>query len=780
VGTGYGQAALVALGLWGGGALAQEQALEDEAGEVAVLRAPEPLPAERRPPALGLFGRAHLGAARQPLAVRVDGSPAGRAAAQWADLPVPEAAVDRVQVRAGAGDAEQMGFRPTLLVETLRAENALTARSELRWAPAFLAAAPSAAAGGSAAVEGTPDAPPPDPAWRALRASLALGGPLVPDLVALTGSAQLARRAHRAPDLRSAPSTEGSEQGTLRLTFGARPGTRVTLGLLIGHARREPLCRRCDAASAGEEESSEASLSFTLEQPLGPVALLLLASGGVGRTGVGPAAPSSAPSHTDLSTGWTSGAPGRLAPDVPWSRVTTREQRGDAHLRLAGGDGVLGWKAGLQLAVERGLREGAVPGGMRFLDDGAPCTLEQTAGCLARVAVSPGTDLATSLRLGAYAQLAWTPLPPLTVWLALRLDAGRLSLPGGPSPWLTGLGPRATLAWDVAGSGRHVLVLHAGRAHEVGDLALAFRAGVQPLQRVALFDAPGAGFADCSAPGPRCLWSGGVGGTAWAGLPAPQLDEVAAGYQAVLSTGVRAGVDATLAWVDGLWQEEERNRVRDAAGALAGSVDGTFRSVRQVGTARAGWHHHQAVDAWLVAHPGSFDARLGYILSWTSGSASQPFDDLLRDVPQPALAQGFLPSDRRHLLQAAGEVEVLAGLFLGARLRYATGSPLWQTVAVASDPGMRVPLTARGTAAGSDGKHVAVRNPDSVRLDLEVRANLSVVLGLGAPEVELAALVVNALGAETPTLLSVSPGHVGAVLARQAPRHAELRLRVAY
>ena len=780
MGTGQGQAVLAALGLWAGGALGQEPSLDDEAGEAAVLRAPEPLFIERGPPALGLFGRAHLGAAGQPLAVRVDGSPAGRAAAQGADLPVPEAAVDSVRVRAGAGDAEQTGFHSALEVETLRADDGLIARSELRWAPAFLAAAPSAAVGGSAAVEGTPDAPPPDPAWRALRASVALGGPLVPELVGLIGSVQLARRAHRALDVRSAPSAEGSEQGTLRLTVGRRPGTGVTLGLLLGHARREPLCRRCDAASAAREESSEASLSLSLEQPLGPVALLFLASGGLGRTGIGPAATGMVPSRTDLSTGWTSGAPGRVAPDVPWSRVTTRELRGDAHLRLSGDGGLLGWKAGLQLAVERGLREGTVPGGVRYLDDGAPCTLEQTTGCLARVEVSPGTDVASSLRLGAYAQVAWTPVPPLTVWLGLRLDAGRLGLPGAPSTWLTGLGPRATLAWDVAGAGRHVLVLHAGRAHEVGDLGLAFRAGVQALQRTALFDAPGGSFADCSAPGPRCLWSGGSGGTVWGGLPAPQLDEVAAGYRAVLSPGVRAGVDATLAWVDGLWQEEERNRVRDAAGGLAGSVDGTFRSVREVGTARAGWQHHRAVDAWLVAHPGSFDARLGYTLSWTSGSASQPFDDALRDVAYPALAQGFLPSDRRHLLQAAGEVEVLSGLFLGARLRYATGSPLWQTVAVASDPGTRVPLTPRGTAAGSIGARLAVRNPDSLRLDLEVRANLSLVLGFGAPEIELAALVVNALGAETPTLLSVSPGHVGAVLARQAPRHAELRLRFAY
>ena len=43
-------------------------------------------------------------------------------------------------------------------------------------------------------------------------------------------------------------------------------------------------------------------------------------------------------------------------------------------------------------------------------------------------------------------------------------------------------------------------------------------------------------------------------------------------------------------------------------------------------------------------------------------------------------------------------VELLRGVFLGGRLRYATGTPLWQTVAVSSEPGARVPLTPRGTA----------------------------------------------------------------------------------
>jgi len=781
VGTGHGQAALAVLGLLAAGAApAQEAVPEDDAGEASVLQAPGLPTANLEPPAVGLFGRAHLGGLREPLAVRVDGTPAGRAVAQWADLPVPEAAVIRVEPRAGAGDVEEPGFRPTLRVETLRADAALTARAEVRWAPAFLATAPSAAPGAPAAVEGTPDAPPPDPAWRALRASLALGGPVVPGAFAAAGSAQLARRAHRPLDPRSFPSNDGTELGTLRLTLGALPATRLTLGLVLAHERREPLCRRCDTAAASRYEATDATLSLALEQLLGRMSLLLQASAGLAWSDIQPVQPSLAPSHTDLSTGWTSEAPGRIAPELPWSVLATREQRGGAHLRLSGGDVALGWKVGVQLSLERARREGSVPGGARFLDDGPGCTPVPTGGCLARLEVLPGAGTAESFRVGTYAQLTWTPLPALSLWLGLRIDAGRLALPDGPSAWLTGIGPRVALAWEVAGSGRHVLVVHAGRAHEVGDLGLAFRAGVQPLQRLVLFDEPGGSFADCSAPGPRCLWSGGPGGTMWGHLEASQLDEVAVGYRAVLSPGVRAGIGATMFWVDGLWQEEERNRLRDGAGALAGSIDGTFRSVRQVGTAPAGWQRHQAVDAWLLAHPGSFDARLGYTLSWTAGSASQPFDDFLRDVPRPALAQGFLPSDRRHLLQAAVEVETLSGLFLGARLRYATGTPLWQTVALASDPGTRVPLTPRGTAAGSGGGRAAVRNPDSVRLDVEVRANLSVVLGFGAPEVELAALVVNALNTETPTLLSSTPGHVGAVLARQAPRHGELRLRVVY
>jgi len=782
VGTGRGQAALAALGVWLVGASrgqAQEANPEDDAGEAAQLLVPATPPAGRGPPPLGLFGRAGL-IAGAPLAVRVDGAPAGRSIARWGDLPAPEAAVVRVEPRAGAGDAEQPGFRPTLLVDTLRADSALTAQAEVRWAPAFLAAAPAANPGGPAAVESALDAPP-NPAWRALRASVALGGPLVAEAVALAGAAQVARRGHRPLEPGSAPGADGREEGTLRLTIGRLPGTRVTLGLAFGHDRREPLCRRCDAASASAEDGSEARAALALEQPLGhQTSLLVQASGALGWSDLSAAGPPPGASHTDLSTGWTSGAPGRVSADVPWSALSTRQRRGEVALRLTGGDGALSWKTGAQVALERAVRQGSIPGGVRFLDLGGPCTEGRSEGCLARLEVAPGRDVGASLRLGAFAQVAFRPVPPLTVWLGLRLEAGRLTVPGGPSPWLAGAGPRVTLAWDAAGDGRHLLLLHAGRAHEVGDAALALRAGVQPLQRLGLFDAPGRSFPECATPGARCLFTGGPAGTRWGTLAAPRLDEVGAGYRAALAPGLRAGLDASLAWVDGLWQEQEVNRLRDGAGGLAGSADGTFRSIRQVGSAPSGLQRHQTVDAWLLAHPGRLDARVGYTLAWSSGTASQPFDDQLRDALRPGLASGFLPSDRRHLLQGALEVEAVRGLFLGARLRYATGTPLWQTAAIPSDPGTRVAVTSRGTAVGPGGARVALRNPDAVRLDVEARCDLSAALGLPSPEVELGLLLVNALDSQSPTVLSASPGHVGTVLARQAPRHAELRLRVWY
>jgi hypothetical protein len=371
-------------------------------------------------------------------------------------------------------------------------------------------------------------------------------------------------------------------------------------------------------------------------------------------------------------------------------------------------------------------------------------------------------------------------VPPLTVWLGTRFEAGRLGLPGGPSPWLLGFGPRAAVSWDVAGDGRHLLLAHLGRAQDVGDLSLAWRAGAQPLQRTALFDGVGGTFADCSVPGSRCLWSGGQGGTVWGTLRAPRLDELQLGYRLLASRAVRTGVDLTLRRVDDLWEEQEENRLRDAGGGITAGADGTFRSVRRVGSLGRARQRLEAVDAWVQVHPGPLDARVGYTLAWSSGTAAASFDDLLRDVPRAALASGSLPDDRRHVVQASAEVELLPGVFLGGRLRYATGTPLWQTVAVSSEPGARVPLTPRGTAMGSGGRLLALRNPDTLRLDLEARVDLPIALAFGGPEVELAALVVNALGAEAPTLLSATPGHVGSVLARQAPRHAELRLRVSY
>ena len=60
------------------------------------------------------------------------------------------------------------------------------------------------------------------------------------------------------------------------------------------------------------------------------------------------------------------------------------------------------------------------------------------------------------------------------------------------------------------------------------------------------------------------------------------------------------------------------------------------------------------------------------------------------------------------------------------------------------------------------GTLLTLRNPDTLRLDLEGRVDLGTVFAFDRPEVELVGLVVNALGTEAPTLLSAKTSALNA------------------
>jgi len=105
---------------------------------------------------------------------------------------------------------------------------------------------------------------------------------------------------------------------------------------------------------------------------------------------------------------------------------------------------------------------------------------------------------------------------------------------------------------------------------------------------------------------------------------------------------------------------------------------------------------------------------------------------------------------------------------LGARLRYATGAPLWETFGVPGSAGLRTVRGTRGTGELSSVP-VALRDPDAFTADAWLRLRVGTLLPDALPRLDLTLEASRVAGGNTPVHLSASAARLGAVLRREPP-----------
>jgi hypothetical protein len=163
-------------------------------------------------------------------------------------------------------------------------------------------------------------------------------------------------------------------------------------------------------------------------------------------------------------------------------------------------------------------------------------------------------------------------------------------------------------------------------------------------------------------------------------------------------------------------------------------------------------------------------------LSRVTGTAAGPFDAWLADARTASLAAGPLPDDRRHRVTLTLALLPHPAVELGARLRYATGEPLWETFGVPGSAGLRTVRGTRGTGVlGS--VPVALRDPDAFSADAWLRLRLGTLFPDALPRLDLTLEASRVAGGNTPVHLSASAARLGAVLRREPPFQLVLSVR---
>jgi len=234
-------------------------------------------------------------------------------------------------------------------------------------------------------------------------------------------------------------------------------------------------------------------------------------------------------------------------------------------------------------------------------------------------------------------------------------------------------------------------------------------------------------------------------------------------------------VEARWRKTSSLWTETEAALLTNSEGHWT-STDGTWTSRRTLAADERAWRQALGLGVWARARAGPARVSLAWSLSRVTGTAAGPFDAWLADARTAALASGPLPDDRRHRVTFSLTLLVHPAVELGARLRYATGTPLWETFSVPGSAALRTVRGSRGTGTLSSVP-VALRDPDAFAADVWVRVRLGTLLPGALPRLDLTLEAAQVAGGNTPVHLSASAARLGTVLRREPPFQLVLGLR---
>jgi hypothetical protein len=584
-----------------------------------------------------------------------------------------------------------------------------------------------------------------------------------------------------AEDLVRPPVEPGLASGhfdrqTLALSGEMEAGANdsVLLTLVARRQRDTPACFRCTEAAARRDDVLGGLLGLRWRHRWGEGSALELRAGMEHRReSAGALQPGQTLSHLDLSTWKTDGAPGALGLDAPESTLASGRSRFSLGAAATLQIGRHRLQVGLDGTFDRDARSAVVPGGLRYLDRDGPCAGGSGPGCAFRLEVDRQDLDASAWTLASYAQDEALLAPGLRLRAGIRLELGQGAAESSGTGVRLGLGPRLALAWDLGTQERQWLVAHAGRSHDAQLLDVAEHS-LAPTERLAAWDARAGRFADCNAPSPTCPWRGGAAAIGPGGLP--HVDEASLGWHGRFLPRAHLGAEATWRRTANLWAEQEVNLLTASNGSWLSPVDGIWQSRRDLAADPRAWRRTLSVAAWLRAHPGPLEVTAAWRLARSEGTAATPFDDWLLDPRYAPLLRGSLPDDHRHLLLLGVRFAPHVAVELGARLRYQTGAPLWETFSVRDSDGRRMVQTQRGQGVLGN-RIVALRDPDVATVDVQLRVRLGRVLSLGFPRLDLVLDAVHAAGGNAPSHLSASAARLGAVLRREAPFHLALGFR---
>lgn len=434
-------------------------------------------------------------------------------------------------------------------------------------------------------------------------------------------------------------------------------------------------------------------------------------------------------------------------------------------------------KAGVQASWLIDRQATGVSGDRRYTDFGGVCNEADPnsyAACSSRTDYygNNGGSLTTDARvlnLGTFVQDRWSVNRRLTLIPGLRFDTGVLYGDNGDHiATLLGLGPRFSATFDLLGDRRTLVVGHAGRSNDIGNIFIAQHANPTLTAVTSRWQSATNSFPTCTpySTDTGCSTAGGPAGRQFYThdtllfskvAPSPSMDELSAGIHTEVTDETVLGIDYTWRRYNNLWADEEINRIWDPSGTkVLGYANGEARTIYVIKAADSAKRRYNGLDVWVNGTPGRWDLLASYTLSFNTGTVQDYFDGYLNNPRMTQFFDGYVQDDQRHTLKGSIAYKTSFGLDLGIRVQYRTGGTNWMNFSNSADTsGGRIWRSPRGTGFPTNSatgqpdfndpnSWTEIRSPDQFTLDLQARYNFGRLLQI-KQKLELVLLVVNAL-----------------------------------